>query len=122
MKEDELLPELGWLDKDKRLRTVAKELDERKLAHRYGGMGQVRLKSSYFGLVWETRRGFTLESKFIDELVAEWETTSVDFKRELYLDTADQKAEFTKDVIGLANTQASGRRWMIIGFDDKTRA
>lgn len=27
-----------------------------------------------------------------------------------------------KDVIGLANTQASGRRWLIIGFDDRTRS
>jgi hypothetical protein len=76
----------------------------------------------YAGLAWETRRGFTVEARFLDERVIEWETTSVDHKRELYLDTADQKAEFVKDVIGLANTQASGQRWMIIGFDDKTRA
>lgn len=80
------------------------------------------LRSTYRGLVWEYRRKFTPESKFIDGLVAEWETTSMDFKRELYLDTASRKAEFIKDVIGLANTQASGRRWMIVGFDDKTRA
>jgi hypothetical protein len=77
-------------------------------------------KATYTGLVWQTRRGFTLESQFIDSLVEEWETTSVDFKRELYLDTADQKAEFIKDVLSLATTKASGRRWMIIGFDNKT--
>jgi hypothetical protein len=39
----------------------------------------------------------------------------------LSLDTASQKAEFVKDIIGLVNTKASGRRWMIVGFDDKTR-
>jgi hypothetical protein len=78
--------------------------------------------STYHGLAWETRRGYTLDSRQIDDLVAEWETTSVDFKRELYTNTADQKAEFVKDVLGLANTKASGRRWMIIGFDDKMRA
>jgi hypothetical protein len=63
-----------------------------------------------------------LESQFIDDLVAEWETTSVDFKRELSLDTMDQKAEFVKDILSLVNTKASGRRWLIIGFDDRSRA
>ena len=58
----------------------------------------------------------------INKLLHEWETTSVEFKRELYLDTKDQKAEFVKDILGLANTQASGERLLIIGFDEKTRS
>ncbi len=60
-------------------------------------------------------------SRWLDQLVSEWETTSVNFKRDLETKTADQKAELVKDVLGLANTQASGQRWMIIGFEDKTR-
>lgn len=80
------------------------------------------LTPTYQGLVWETRRGFTVESRFIDGLLAEWETTNVDFKREIGLDTKKQKAEFAKDVLGLATTKSSGRRYMIVGFDDKTRA
>ena len=86
----------------------------------FSAASTVNLQSTYKGLVWETRRGFTLESKAIDDLVAEWETTSIDFKRQLSLDTMDQKAEFVKDILSLANTKASGRRWLIIGFDDKT--
>jgi hypothetical protein len=86
-----------------------------------GGEYPDEVRSTYRGLVWEIRRDLVVGVRFIDGLVAEWETTSVDFKRELGLDTASQKAEFVKDIIGLANTQASGRRWMIIGFDDKTR-
>jgi hypothetical protein len=81
-----------------------------------------KLEATYKGLVWEKRRGFTLISKFIDGLVAEWETTSVDFKRELHLDTADEKAELIKDVLSLANTKASGRHWLIIGFDNRSHA
>lgn len=80
------------------------------------------VKSTFRGLVWQSKRGLIGESKRIDRLVAEWETTSVDFKRELSLDTKDQKAEFVKDVLGLVNTQASGPRLLIIGFDDRTRA
>ena len=79
------------------------------------------IRSTYRGLTWETRRDQVIGVRFVDSLVAEWETTSVEFKRELHLDTADQKAEFIKDVTGLGNTQASGRRWLIIGLDDKTR-
>jgi Schlafen, AlbA_2 len=120
---DKLLPELGWTDVRGELWSISERLKDRRLVWWQGVSGpHINLKSTYRSLVWETRRGFTLESKLIDSLVAEWETTSVDFKRELYLDTADQKAEFVKDVIGLANTQASGQRWMIIGFDDSTRA
>src|SRR5260370_26573148 len=80
----------------------------------------MELSATYRGLVWETKRDFTIESKFIDDLVVEWETTSVEFKRDLYTDSAGQIAEFAKDVLSLATTKASGRRWMIIGFDDDT--
>lgn len=116
-REEQLLQELGWLDGRRRLLTVANELKERGMVRRIG----VEWRAAYRGLVWETRRGISVETGFIDGLVKEWETTSVDFKRELNLDTASQKAEFVKDVIGLANTKASGRRWMIVGFADKTR-
>ncbi len=115
--DERLISELDWPDGRQRVFTVARELAERGMIRAIGN----EWRSSYRGLVWQTRRGFTLESQFIDGLVAEWETTSVDFKRELHLDTASEKAEFVKDVIGLANTKASGRRWMIIGFEDKTR-
>jgi hypothetical protein len=86
-----------------------------------GGECPEEIRANYRGLIWETRRDQVIGARFIDNLVAEWETTSVEFKRELQLRTADQKAGFIKVVIGLANTQASGQRWLIVGFDDKTR-
>jgi hypothetical protein len=90
----------------------------------YGAPGEFMedARSTYAGLVWERRRAEVEGARVLDSFVAEWETTSVEFKRELLLNTADQKAEFVKDVLGLANTQASGRRWLIVGFDDKTRS
>mgnify|MGYP001211843283 CR=1 FL=1 len=81
--------------------------------------GDIRI--NYRGMVWLQKRQEAFDAAEIEQLVAEWETTSVDFKRELSLDTASEKAEFIKDVIGLANTKASGRRWLIVGFDDKSR-
>jgi Putative DNA-binding domain len=102
---------------------VAQDLTGRGFIFSQGRAGfHLDSKATYLGLVWQTRRGFTLESQFIDSLIEEWETTSVDFKREIHLDTADQRAEFIKDVLSLANTKASGRRWMMIGFDNRTRS
>ncbi len=121
-----LLKELGMaagMDMIEGLYPVTEDLTGRELIYSQGFGGyQLDSKATYRGLVWQTRRGFTLESQFIDSLVAEWETTSVDFKREIHLGTADERAEFIKDVLSLANTKASGRRWMIIGFDNRTRA
>lgn len=109
---DELLGELGWPDKDL-LWALSNDLENQDWIGRQAYLG---------GLIWETRRALTLESEFIDQLLSEWETTSVDFKREVHTSSNDEKAELIKDIVGLANTQASGRRWMIIGFDDKTRS
>jgi hypothetical protein len=122
--DSETLPSIYENDENKRIIfAVAKELQGIGFLKIIGESANARFtfRSTYKGLVWEHRRAFTLESRFIDQLVQEWETTSVDFKRELYLDNENQKAEFIKDILSLANTQASGRRWMIIGFDDKTR-
>lgn len=100
---------------------VAFELDEwGYVSGFFSAANTVRLRATYKGLIWETKRGFTFESKFIDDLVREWETTSVEFKQYLYIKTVEQKAEFIKDILSLANTKASGRRWMIIGFNNKT--
>lgn len=120
---DDLLSELGWPGKDgiDLLWAVSDELEEHHFVRALRRLGAaIDLRATYRGLVWEHRRGITLESKFIDELVAQWETTSVDFKRELRTGMANEKAELIKDVIALANTQASGQRWLIIGFEDKT--
>lgn len=57
------------------------------------------------------------------ELAAEWETTTVEFKREVTLGSPRQKGEFVKDVLGLVTTKASGRdRYLIIGYDDESHA
>lgn len=97
-------------------------LNEKGLVYGKHGDYMEDARATYAGLVWEHQRREVEGARFLDSFIAEWETTSVEFKRELLLNTADQKAEFVKDLIGLANTQASGRRWLIVGFDDKTRS
>jgi hypothetical protein len=106
-----LLSELSWADDSDLLWSVAQDLQEWGYINgRFYMGGTMDLYATYRSFVWETRRGFTLESRFIDNLVKGWEATSVDFKQYLYIKTVEQKAEFIKDILSLANTQASGRR------------
>ena len=110
----------GELDREA-IFVSAQTLDELRLISWTPTMGMhFTAYITYRGLVRLLKRDFTIVSQEIDELLKEWETTSVEFKREVRTDTADEKAEFIKDILALANTQASGRRWLIVGFDNQT--
>lgn len=129
MHQDVLASELGW--EIELLRLVVQEIRQH---HDYVlaypnfypleemPPNEISVRATYKGLVLQTKRHLTIEAHEIDKLVEEWETTSVDFKRELKVKSKDEKAEFTKDILGLANTQASGERWLIVGFDNKSRS
>jgi class 3 adenylate cyclase len=52
----ELLPELGWEDKEKRIQAI-RDLEQFGLVHSHPPLGSdLDLRSTYEGLVWETRR------------------------------------------------------------------
>jgi hypothetical protein len=123
----QLLPDLDGPDAFGRLRVAAKYLDDHKLANcrpRMGAGGAVMdIEATYRGLVWETKRGWTVGTRFIDSLRAAKETANVDFKREVHTNSKDDKAELIKDILALANTPVSGAsRWLIIGFEPKAYA
>lgn len=128
VEEYEIRRELRELDEsfcslnDRDLAELLRDLKARGLIFCESGEYPDEARACYRGLVWEKKGTEIANVRAISKLLDEWETTSVEFKRELYLDTKDQKAEFVKDILGLANTQASGERLLIVGFDDKTRA
>ena len=76
---------------------------------------------TYAGVVRGTESEPSELRDLVVELLPDWETTNVDFKRELHLDTRDQKAEFVRDVLGLVNPRVSGKRYLVIGWDPSTR-
>lgn len=80
------------------------------------------LAPTYRGFVRTRESEPTVLHQKIDELLPEWETTTVEFKREIPLETRMQRAEFAKDLCALATTKASGgQRYLVIGFDAKSR-
>jgi len=84
--------------------------------------GPVQVRPTYQGVVRATQRVLTEWRQRLADMVEEWETTTVEFKRELDLGTVSKNAEFARDVIALATTKASGReRYLILGYDPKSR-
>ena len=52
-------------------------------------------------------------------LIAEGEAIGrVEFKRELHLDRAEEKAEFIKDVISLSNSAPQNKGYLLVGIDN----
>lgn len=83
--------------------------------------GYIRAWPTYVGVVRVTKAEPHEWQSVIRDALADWETTNVDFKRELGLDRDAAKAEFVRDVLALANTKSSGRRFLIVGFGDQSR-
>lgn len=84
--------------------------------------GHIDITPTYIGIVRVTREVETKWSKLVRQLIDEGETTNVEFKRQLNLDRNKEKAEFVRDILGLATTRSSGCRFLVIGFDDKTHS
>lgn len=83
-----------------------------------GSIDAVRAIPTYRGVVFATEQVATEWQRRLAEMAEEWETTTVEFKVEVKLNSAAQKAEFTKDILGLATTKASGQeRYLVIGYD-----
>jgi hypothetical protein len=72
----------------------------------------------YAGVVVSTEKLATDLQALLARLVEERETTSVDFKELVGLQSPMEKGEFVKDVLAPATTRVSGRRFLSIGFND----
>lgn len=86
-----------------------------------GSLSAFSIRPTYKGAVRATQQVATEWQTRLAEMAVEGETSTVEFKVELKLGTDRQKAEFIKDVLGLATTKASGpKRHLIIGYDDES--
>jgi hypothetical protein len=83
--------------------------------------GSYRVFPTYGGVVRATERLNNELQELVLSLLPDWETANVDFERQLVLRSKDQKLELARDVIALANTQVTAPRFLVIGFDAKTR-
>jgi hypothetical protein len=116
--------ELGWAADEHDLVFITQDLELAGLIERSamtGGLTAIHVRPRYAGVVRATERVQTEWDGRLREMVAEWETTTVEFKSRVELGTAARNAEFAKDVNSLANTKSSGRtRHLVIGYDPKT--
>jgi hypothetical protein len=112
--------DLGWPADTSRLVSVGGALRGKTCLR--GLAAQFPLRPTYIGVVLATREAETSDQRLLEQLLADWETTTIEFKRELPLRTATQKEEFVRDTLALATTQGQQDRYLIVGFDPKTRA
>lgn len=87
-----------------------------------GPDGFCQVRPTYVGIVITTEQAASELQELLTHLLGDWETTSVDFKETVSVSTDREKAEFCKDVLALANTRVSGRRYLVIGFNDESRS
>jgi len=82
--------------------------------------GSSKIWPTYVGAVKVTRELESSLGQKIRDLIEDWETTNVEFKRELNLNGNSHKALLTRELLGLVTTKSSGARYLVIGFDDDT--
>lgn len=113
---------LGWVNPEFDLVfDIARKLDEAGLLSARRALGQrIDVYPTYAGVVRATEGAQAALRQLVADLLPDWETTTVEFKRQVNLKRDKEKAEFVRDVLALATTKASGRRWLVIGFDNNT--
>jgi hypothetical protein len=111
---------LGWTTDFDRALDVTGVLEDQGCVDRRPTMGRNLLTPTYVGVVVATEAVQSEWQELLASLLEEWETTNVDFKRELNLKRDKEKARFVRNVLALATTKSSGRRFLVIGFDDTT--
>jgi hypothetical protein len=117
---EELLPGLGWPDNPGRIRAIRTRLEDSGCDRGITTIGYIQFRPTYVGFVRGTKEVQTRLQKLIHELLPEWETVTVEFKREFSLKEAQGKAKFVRSILALGTTKASGRRYYVVGFDPVT--
>lgn len=118
---DDILRAIGEDPDQGRSISLVRLLEQLGLADGSGGtFGRTPVFPTYAGIVRATERVASEAQQLVLHLLEDWETTNIEFKRELHLDTKDEKAEFVRDALALATTQVTADRYLITGFDPKT--
>ncbi|MGH7213616.1 MAG: ATP-binding protein [Tepidisphaeraceae bacterium] len=115
--------DLGWEWHPGHAIDLTSSLDQKRCLHANATLdGSVDVRVTYIGVVLGTQEQRTRDQQLLDELLRDWETSTVDFKRELDLDSKTGRYEFAHDVLAIANVQGRQQRVLVVGFDPKTRA
>lgn len=117
---EEVFGDLGWPMDHARLHSLGRALRDKKCLR--GPASEFPLRATYLGVVLATREAQSADQRLLAELLGDWETTTIEVKRELALRSPTQKLEFVRDMLALATTQGRQQRFLVIGFDPKTRA
>ena len=118
---EDVLRELGEVPARGDADPLVRHLEQLGLVDGRGAtFGRTPVFPTYAGIVRATEKVASEGQGLVLGLLEDWETANTEFKRELHLDSNDHKAEFVRDVLALANTQVTGNRYLVTGFDPDT--
>lgn len=80
----------------------------------------VKVRPTYLGTVRGSEAEAAAAHTILNEVLADGETSNVEVKRRLDLDSNQGKAKLVRESLALATTRMSGRRFLLIGYDDDT--
>ncbi len=117
----ELFSDLGWPWHPGHALDVTNVLKAKSCLHSHPTMGgPIPVRVTYIGVVRATETERSRDQELLRRLLDDWETTTVDFKRELDIGTVAVRLEFVRDVLAIATTQGRQERCVVIGFDSKS--
>jgi hypothetical protein len=122
--EDDLVARLQWEtreDVNVDLRELRNDLRQRGLIAGQFTAGRSMIYPTYAAIVKMTELNTLADTQLVRDLLRHWEGVNVDFKQELSLRSKDDKVEFVRDILALVNPQVAAGRYLVIGFDNKTR-
>ena len=114
------MPGLGWAENPERIRAMRSRLEDSGCDQGITTIGYIQLRPTYVGFVRGTEEVQTRLQRLVGELLPDWETVTVEFKREFSLKSPSGKAKFVRSILALGTTKASGRRFYVVGFDANT--
>ena len=100
--------------------TLARQLADKGLAEVLP-IQDPTMRPTYAGFIRATKRVVSEDQRLVTQLLLDWETVETDVKEILKLDSPTEKGEFTRDVLGLVNTKARAKRYLLLGFNNETR-
>ena len=118
----DLFQKLGWEIDIGRAYAIADQMEEQGFLRKKAAFGDfLEVWPTYSGVVRATEHEQTGAQSLLVTLLEEWETASTEVKSRLDLEKAQGKAKLVKSLLALATTKLSGRRFLILGFDNNSR-
>lgn len=116
----DIFDDLGWGDGTHRADGLARPLESSGFVDVLATSAYIKVRPTYFGTVRGSEAEDAAARALLDGVLSEGETANAEVKLRVDLDSDEGKAKFIRECLALVTTRLSGRRFLVIGYDDRT--